>query len=91
MQKVPSPIPISTCNEYEEANLVFFANILSIILSDPGKMPEPVPKHALGVVKNEIIPSLCERILNCITRGNISIFQHLLERPKKPKVAQPYI
>jgi hypothetical protein len=37
VQKVPAPIPISTCSRHGEANLVLFANILSIILSDPGK------------------------------------------------------
>jgi hypothetical protein len=39
-QTVPDPIPISTCSPYEEVNLVLFANILSIIFSDPGKKPE---------------------------------------------------
>jgi hypothetical protein len=46
-RNAPVPIPISTCSRHEEANLVLFANILSIILSQPGKMPDPVPEHAL--------------------------------------------
>jgi hypothetical protein len=48
----PRPIPISTYSRYEEANLVLFANILSIILRDPEQIPDPVPEHALDVAKN---------------------------------------
>jgi hypothetical protein len=33
VQKVPGPIPISICSGYEEADLVLFADILSIILN----------------------------------------------------------
>jgi hypothetical protein len=50
-RKCPAPVPISRCSQHEEANLVSFANILSIILSDPGRTPDPFPEHALDVVK----------------------------------------
>jgi hypothetical protein len=74
----PRPIPISTYNRYEEANLVWIANILSIILSDPGKRRDPVPEHTLDVVKGEAIPYLCNRVLNFVIRGQFSISQDLL-------------
>jgi hypothetical protein len=76
--KSPAAIPVSTCSGHEEANLIWFANIPSIILSDPGKTPDPVPEHALDVVKSEIIPYLCNRVLNLITRGKLSISQDML-------------
>jgi hypothetical protein len=59
-------------------NLVLFANILSIILSEPDKTLDPVPGHALDVVKNEVIPYLCNCVLDFITRGKLSISQDLL-------------
>jgi hypothetical protein len=52
--------------------------MLSIILSDPGKTPDPVPKHAPDVVKREVIPYSCNRALNFIVRGKLSISQDLL-------------
>jgi hypothetical protein len=87
-RKSPAPIPISTCTRHEEMNLALFANILSSILSDPGKTPDPVPEHALDVVKSEVIPYLCNRVLNFITRGKLLISQDLLSHPKEPKVAR---
>jgi hypothetical protein len=69
-------------------HLVLFANILSIILSDAGKTPDQVPKHALGVVKREVITYLCNRVLNFITRGKPSISQDPLQHPKEPRVAR---
>jgi hypothetical protein len=41
IQNFRGPIPISTCSRREEVNFVLFANILSIILSDPRKTPDP--------------------------------------------------
>jgi hypothetical protein len=52
--------------------------MLSIILSEPAKTPDPVPEHALDVVKSEVISYLCNRVLNFITRGKLSISQDLL-------------
>jgi hypothetical protein len=78
VQNVPGPIPVSTCSQHEESNLVLFADILSIILSDPDNTPDPVPEHALNLVKSEIIPYLRNRVLNFITRGKLSISQYLL-------------
>jgi hypothetical protein len=78
VQKVPGPSPISTCNRHEEPNLVLFANIFSIILSDPDKTPDPVLEHALDVLKSEAILYLCNCVLNFITQGKISISQDLL-------------
>jgi hypothetical protein len=52
--------------------------MLSIIVSDPGKTPDPVAEHALNVIKREVIPYLCNRVLNFITRGKLSISQDLL-------------
>jgi hypothetical protein len=77
-RKSSAPIPISTGSRYEEANLISFAKILSIILSDPGKTLDPAPERALDVVKNEVIPYLGNRVLNFITRGKLSISQDLL-------------
>jgi hypothetical protein len=71
-------IPVSTCSRREEASLVLFTSTLSIILTAPGKTPGPVPEHALDVVKSEVIPYLCNRILDFITRGKLSISQDLL-------------
>jgi hypothetical protein len=66
-RKSPAFIPFSTCSPREEMNLVLFANILSIILSDSGKRPDPVPEHALNVVKSEIDSDLSNRLLSVIT------------------------
>jgi hypothetical protein len=78
VQKFPGPIQISTSNRHDEANLVSFATVLSIILSDPGEMLDSVPKHALDVVKSGVIPYLGNCILNFITRGKLSIPPDLL-------------
>jgi hypothetical protein len=72
------PSQTSTYSRHEEVNLVLFTNILSIILFDPGKTPDPVPEHALDIVKSEVIPYLYNRVLNFITRGKPSISQDLL-------------
>jgi hypothetical protein len=74
----PGPIPISTCSRHEEANLVLFSNIVSIIIGDPGKTPDPVPERALDVVKSDAIPDMCNRVLNFITREKLSVSQNLL-------------
>jgi hypothetical protein len=87
----PRPIPISTRSRHEEANLVLFTNLLSFILNDPGKTPDPVPEHPLDVVKNEIIRYLCNHTLNFITREKLSISQDLRSHPKEPKIAWTYI
>jgi hypothetical protein len=87
VQKIPGPIPISTCNRHKEANFALSVHLLSIILSDPGKTPDPVLEHDLDVVKSEVIPYLCNRVLNFITRGKPSICDDLLSRPKEPNVA----
>jgi hypothetical protein len=78
VRNVPAPISLSTCCRHEEVNLVLFVNILSIILSDPGKTPGPVPGYALDVVRSEIIPYMYNRVLNFITRGKFSFSQDLL-------------
>jgi hypothetical protein len=74
-----------------EVNLVLFTNIIFTILGDPGKTPNSVPEHVLHVVKSEVIPYLCNRVLSVINRGKFSISQDLLEHPKEPKVARAYI
>jgi hypothetical protein len=77
VQKVPGPIPISICGRHEEADLVSFANILSIILSDPVRTPNPVPEHALDVAKSDVVLYLYNCVLNFIIRGKLSITQDL--------------
>jgi hypothetical protein len=69
VQKVSGLIPSSICSRHEEANLVSFVNMLSIILSNLDDTPDPVPEYALDVVKKEIIRCLCNRVLNFITQG----------------------
>jgi hypothetical protein len=59
--------------------------MLSIILGDRGKMPNPASKHALDVVKSEVIPYVSNHVLNFITRGKFSISQDLLDHPKNQK------
>jgi hypothetical protein len=77
-RKSPASIPIATYSQHEKANLVSFAKILFIILSDSGKTPDPVPEHALDVFESEVISYLCNRVLNFITREKLSISQDLL-------------
>jgi hypothetical protein len=50
-RKSLAPTSVSACSRYEEANLILFVNIISIILSDPDKRPNPVPEHALDAIK----------------------------------------
>jgi hypothetical protein len=76
---------MSTCSRHEEANLFLFTHIFSIILRDSDKTPDPVPEHALDVVKSEDIPYLCNRVLNFITQGKLSISQDLFNIPKIPQ------
>jgi hypothetical protein len=90
-RKSPAPIPFSTCSRHEEADLVVFTNILSIILSDSAKTPSPVPEHALDVVKSEVTLYVYNRVFNFITRGKLLISEDVLELPKDPKVARVYI
>jgi hypothetical protein len=53
--------------------------------------PDPVPEHALDVVKSEVISYLGTRVLKFITQGKPSISQNLFEHLKKSKVAWVYI
>jgi hypothetical protein len=53
-----SPRPPSRFQHAVDAReriLPLLANIPSVILSDPGKTPDPVPEHVLDVVKSEVI------------------------------------